>query len=571
MSQSITASTLLTWPAQRSWPWFVVGALAYLSFGFTEMMGSDLWWHIAAGREIVENGSPWLNDDWSYTESGSPWRNHEWLADLLFYGWVQLFGVASLVIWKWALIVASFCLLQQVLTRVSASPLAALLASVAGIAIAAPFLDIRPQLYTLLGIALLLHLALLRPARMRDLLLLFLVWVNLHGGFVFGLMLLSILLCPWRDLSMLTVRNALLQWTACALICLLNPDGLKIFWLPLVYALNADSPYRSLGEWRSPFEAGGIVSPLYGYSLVVAATLCLSWILPAVRRRVDFSPEIFAIALLSAAMSATSRRFIILWAMAFAVLLAPFVAPFVRQRLVQPLMLPAFFAIMIWAAMRVAPYSLYPPIAYHYLSAEYVYPHGLMDFAEVNGLQGNTFAFYNWGGYLHWRSDGELRVFIDGRANTVFDDATYLQYVSVLGARGNWIETIEGSGAQLFMWPRGRGGQRLMRGLLQTGRWRLLYQDVRGVLLAHQDFELPSPLRLPPDGVDSDLTAAFMASQKGDNIAALAAASRAHDRRPWGQATCSWLKRSLQANGQGREAQSVMDGCRARFPSKYLR
>ncbi|MFT4767452.1 MAG: hypothetical protein ACI8RN_000578 [Glaciecola sp.] len=571
MSQVINATTLLGWPAQRAWPWLVVGALVYLSFGFTEMMGSDLWWHIAAGREILENGGPWLTDDWSYTEPGSPWHNHEWLADLVFYGWVQFFGVPSLVIWKWSLIVASFCLLQQVLTRVSTSPLAGLVGSIAAVVIAAPFLDLRPQLYTLLGIALLLHLALLRPARLRDLLLLFLVWVNLHGGFVFGLMLLGILLCPWRDLSLYTVRNAVLKWAACAAICLLNPDGLKIFWLPLVYALNADSPYRSLGEWRSPFEAGGIVSPLYAYSLVVAATLCLSWVLPVVRRRVSFIPEVLAMCLLSAAMSATSRRFIILWAMAFAVLFAPFVAALLRQRLAQSLALPALLALMIWAGMRLAPYSLYPPIAYHYLTAEYVYPHGLMDFAKVNGLQGNTFAFYNWGGYLHWRSDGDLKVFIDGRANTLFDDETYLQYVAVLAGRGAWIETIESSGAKLFMWPRGRGGERLMRGLLQTGRWRLLYQDVRGVLLAHQDFVLPATLRLPDDSVNSDLTAAFVATRKGDNAEALAAASRAHDRRPWGQATCSWLKRSLQANGQVREADSVMDSCRARFASKYLR
>lgn len=571
MSPALSSSVVAAWPAQRSWPWLMAGALAYLSFGFTEMMGSDLWWHIAAGREIVENTSPWLRDDWSYTETGSAWRNHEWLADLLFYLWVRLFGVASLVIWKWSIIIASFCLLQQVLTRVSAQPLAALLASISGVAIAAPFLDMRPQLYTLLGIAVLLHLALQRPPRLRDLLLLFLLWVNLHGGFVFGLMLLGILLCPWRELSLQALRSALFKWSACVAICLLNPDGIRIFWLPLVYALNADSPYRSLGEWRPPFEAGGIMSPLYSYSLIFAASMALSWMLPTVRRRVPLSPETLAMCLLSAAMSATSRRFIILWAMAFALLLAPFAAALLRQRFLQKLMLPSLLGLIVWAAVRIAPYPLYPPIAYHYLTAEYVYPHGLMDFVEANNLQGNTFAFYNWGGYLHWRSDGDLKVFIDGRANTLFDDATYRQYVSVLGRRSSWVKVIESSGATLFMWPRGRGGERLMRGLMQTGRWRLLYQDVRGALLAHEDFRSPAKLRLPDDNVNTSLTAAYQALGEGDVSAALIAASRAHDQRPWGQATCTWLKRSLQANGQLREAESVMKRCRDRFPSKYLR
>ncbi|WP_008293600.1 hypothetical protein [Congregibacter litoralis] len=558
-------------PLQRSWPWLLAGALIYLSFGFTEMMGSDLWWHIAAGREVIQQGSPWLVDDWSFTEQGSAWHNHEWLADLLFYGWVRVFGVASLVIWKWSLIIATFCLFQQLLTRISGNALAALLACTAAVAIAAPFLDMRPQLYSLLGLAVLLELTLFRSPRLKALLPLFLVWVNLHGGFVFGLMVLAIVLFPWRECSLAALRRAAFTWSACALICLVNPDGLRIFCLPLVYALNADSPYRSLGEWRSPFEAGGITSAWYAYSLVIGAALSLTWLLPAVRRRVRFSPELVAIAVLSAAMSATSRRFIILWAMAFALLLAPFAGALLRQKLVQPLMLPALLALTIWGGLRVAPYSLSSGIAFHYLTAEYVFPHGLADFVEANDLQGKTFAFYNWGGYLHWRSDGALKVFIDGRANTLFDDATYLDYVTVLGARPGWIETVEDSGAELFMWPRGRNGVRLTRGLLQTGRWRLLYEDVRGVLLAREGFALPVTLRLPDDSVDTQLTAAYLASKKGDTVATLAAASRAHEQRPWGRATCTWLRRSLQANGQLREAESVMEACRAYFPSKYLR
>ncbi|WP_439101431.1 hypothetical protein [Congregibacter sp.] len=564
-------SQLRDWPSERSWPWLFAGALIYLSFGFTEMMGSDLWWHIAAGREVVQQGSPWLVDDWSYTELGSAWHNHEWLADLLFYGWVHLFGLASLVIWKWSLIIATFCLLQVLLTRLSGNALAALLACTAGVAIAAPFLDMRPQLYTLLGLAVLLQLTLHRTPRLIELLPLFLIWVNLHGGFVFGLMVLAIVLCPWRDFSLRALRSAVLTWCACALICFVNPDGARIFWLPLVYALNADSPYRSLGEWRSPFEAGGITSVWYSYSLVIAAALSMTWVLPAVRRWVLFSPELLVIAALSAAMSVTSRRFIILWAVAFALLLAPFAGALLRQKLLQPLMLPALLAFIIWGGLRVAPYSLNPTIAYHYLTAEYVYPHGLTDFVEVNRLQGKTFAFYNWGGYLHWRSDGALRVFIDGRANTLFNDETYLDYVTVLGARAGWIEKIESSGAELFMWPRGRNGVRLTRGLLQTGRWRLLYEDVRGALLAHENFDLPVTLRLPGDSVNTRLTAAYMAAKKGDKVAALAAASRAHDRRPWGRTTCSWLQRSLQANGQLREAEALLERCRAYFPSKYLR
>ncbi len=39
-SNSVQLHTLL---------WLLAGAIAYLSFGYTEMQGSDLWWPIAAG------------------------------------------------------------------------------------------------------------------------------------------------------------------------------------------------------------------------------------------------------------------------------------------------------------------------------------------------------------------------------------------------------------------------------------------------------------------------------------------------------------------------------------------
>ncbi|MFK7830134.1 MAG: hypothetical protein AB8B57_10175 [Congregibacter sp.] len=555
----------------KPWLWLGAGALVYLSFGFTEMMGSDLWWHLAAGREIVQTGTIWLVDDWSYTEYGSPWRNHEWLADLIFFAWAKLLGVPSLVYWKWLLIVSSFTVLQNALTRLSGCPAAALLACILGVVLAAPFLDMRPQLYSLLGVAILFKLSLLRRARLRELLPLFLVWVNLHGGFIFGLMLLAILEFPWRSLSLVTVRSAVLRVLACAAVCLLNPDGLRVFWLPLVYALDSASPYRSLAEWRSPFVDGGIRSSLYVYSLMIAAASSLLWVLPAVRRAVIFLPEAVALGLLTAAMSSTSRRFIILWAFAVALLMTPFIAALLRQRLLQlalPLVLLATFAT---AAIRLAPYSWRSEVAYHYLTAEYAYPHAVADFIELNDLQGKTFAYYNWGGFLHWRGDGALKVYLDGRANTLFDDQTYLDYVSVLAAQPGWLQRIENSGAEFFLWPRTRGGQRLIRGLLDTRRWRLLYQDARGVLLARKSLDLPARLKIPRGTAMTELALAYSAFKRADYPLASRAVEQAYAQRPWDYEVCVWRKRTLQALGRSEEAEASLQACADWFPSKYLR
>jgi hypothetical protein len=128
----------------------------FLSFGYTEMAGSDMWWHIAAGRELVQTGTLWMVDDWSFSAHGKDWLNHEWLADLIYYGWVSAWGVHSLVYWKWLVIAATFLVLLTVLARAGGSPLAALLCAGVAAANAAPFMDVRPHLYSLLGFTLLL-------------------------------------------------------------------------------------------------------------------------------------------------------------------------------------------------------------------------------------------------------------------------------------------------------------------------------------------------------------------------------------------------------------------------------
>lgn len=38
----------------------LAAGLLFLSYGYTEMAGSDMWWHIAAGRELLQTGSLWM-------------------------------------------------------------------------------------------------------------------------------------------------------------------------------------------------------------------------------------------------------------------------------------------------------------------------------------------------------------------------------------------------------------------------------------------------------------------------------------------------------------------------------
>jgi hypothetical protein len=549
----------------------LAGALLYLSFCYTEMAGSDMWWHLAAGRELLQTGTLWMVDDWSFSHHGEDWLNHEWLADIIYFAWVSGFGVHSIVYWKWLVVVATFCLLQVALYRETGNAIAAFLAAALAVAIAAPFIDVRPHLYTLLLYCLLVYLLLGREPRRMALAALFLLWVNLHGGFFFGLMALSMLIFPWRGVSLDRLRIALVTGLICVAACVLNPSGWKTFLYPLVYAFDSSSPYRGLGEWHSPFRDGGIRSPLF-FVFLWAPLLALLYALPRVRKLTGVPWEGLALTALTLAMAITSRRFIPLFAISLALLLAPLLAAFFQQVHKPFLRYGVAVVALAFALLRLAPYPLQAAPAFHYLTAEYGYPQDMLSFLEANGLSGNVYAYYNWGGYLHWRSDGALKVFIDGRADTVYDADTYYHYIAVLRGSPGWIEAVESSGADYMLWPfERRGGQLKLQQLLATGRWRALYQDSVSWVAARNTVSLPAEPVAPPPSPLRELTRAMVFYRGGNAQASLESVRRVRRDLPWQKTACQLEITLLRSSGDQSGAAGVLRECRGLFPTALLR
>jgi hypothetical protein len=469
--------------------WYLGGLLCFWSFGYTQMMGSDFFWHLASGRWMVEHRTFFnLTDPWSFTFGGKPWLEHEWLSDVIYYAWASLFGQRAIVYWKWVVVIATYTLFMHALRRSTQSSAAAFLAVLAALAVGAPFIDVRPHLYTLLGLAVTTELTIARPRPSAWLPLVFLVWANLHGGFFFGLMALAALLSPWVLGGPRPERlRALAIWGLAAVACLLTPNGASGWLYPIKYAFDSTSPFRTLGEWHPPFQPGGIRAPLYPHALVLLGVTTL--LVLAVRKlRNDLRVSIAGLGLsaLTLAMSLRSRRFIPIFGMSEALIVAPTLAFFLglwpaatrgtaRWR---PYLAPAL-------ALGLGLYWMSPlPLgtaAYRSLVDLRAFPVELMDYIQDHQVSGKVFAYYNWGGYIHLKTDGRLQVYIDGRADTLYDAETYNRYVQVLSMRPGWMDVVEKSGAELVLWPKREGG--VLRELVRTGRWRVLAEDPVGQLL----------------------------------------------------------------------------------------
>lgn len=570
--------------------WYLAAALAAWSCGFAVLRASDLWWHLAAGRWIVARRALSATDPWGF-EPGRPWLNHEWLADVLYALWAHLFGLPSLAIWKWGVLVAAFVLLFHLLLR-RASPdrpvIAYAAVLLAGLT-AAPFLDIRPHLYSLLGFVLVLALTLLPERPSWALPPVFLVWANLHGGFFFGLMALAVALAVWAAFAGgPSAGEPGRRWTlaaglgaACVLAALLNPYGIEVFLQPLRYALGQSSYVALLNEWLPPFVPGGIRSPWFPVAVAafLAAAACL-FFSGALRRDPVAGWTGLLLGALTLAMALKSRRFIPLFSTAETLpvalaLSAVFAGKAGRAGRLRAAGQPprwrsaALLAVaLLIGAVRLAPYPLRPG-AFHSLADADTFPADSCNFLNANQAAGKVFADYNWGGYLELCTGGRVDLFIDGRADTVFDEETFRRYLQIRDQEPGWRQMLRATGAQYVLWPKERPGS-LVATLETSGEWRRVHEGFVGVLLARR--ELAAGLTRPaPDSAWRALARGGEAMRAGRMAEAERSLSQALERMPDLAVACGNLAVVQAVRGDASAARRTVRRCQRIFPDPALR
>jgi tetratricopeptide (TPR) repeat protein len=496
----------------------VGGAAAWFQPAVT---GGDLWWHLASGRAMWAQLSICRADPFSFTFQGRGWINHEWLWDVVSWAVYRVHPQA--VAWlQLGVIAATFSLTYVVSRRASASRLAAgaMLWLVA--ACAHWYLDIRPHVLTLLMVNVFL-LTRERPWAPWLWPPLVVAWVNLHGGFIFGVGAIGLHVLVRTLEARLGRRRAEglgREWLGVAL-CLAatmaNPYGYHIFEGPLAY-LDTASPYRGLAEWRGP---GFSLDPrgFAGRFWLVALAAALG--APSALRRDRY---LLALTAVTFAMALGARRFIPLFAITAAPLGAMAIA-WARQRLVglvRPLGRPeaglacaaaaGLAAAVLWLDVR-----LYPRLLDRWTNAGF-FPQAALRYVQAMGAPLRVLNSYNWGGYIMLHAP-QMQVFIDGRANTLYDDGIYLDYLAFLSGGPGIHQGVSRYGADAALLPTGgRFARALGSG---PGAWTVVYaDDVAAVLLPPGSpllaGELPGTEAVPSDLPDFHVSLGRAAFDRGD-------------------------------------------------------
>jgi len=241
---------------------------------------ADIGWHIRTGEQILSTRSIPRVDPFSSTMQGQPWFAWEWLYDFVLGILYRLCGLNG-VVWLCALLVAGVfaLLLSQLLRRGTGLTLAIILMLLAEAA-STIHLFARPHivswLFSLLWFVTLekweqwnrpeqgrlpRSIAWFFPASM-------LLWVNLHGGWLFGMLLLGIYTFaafveslsaadPFAAIrTSQRARAMAMTFLASAAATLANPFGWRLHAHIYRY-LNDRYLMNRIDEFRSPNFHGG--------------------------------------------------------------------------------------------------------------------------------------------------------------------------------------------------------------------------------------------------------------------------------------------------------------------------
>ena len=123
--------------------------------GLSPSADGDIWWHLAAGREMVARGGLLFTDPFSVSAAGRPWVDVHWLFQLAVFGLHRAFGLAGLVWAKCALLGLGAWLLYLAVAQQRGSWARGVLltALVGGLLAARALLLVRPVIGTLVLLA----------------------------------------------------------------------------------------------------------------------------------------------------------------------------------------------------------------------------------------------------------------------------------------------------------------------------------------------------------------------------------------------------------------------------------
>lgn len=385
----------------------IAGAFFYFWWRGSMFLDPDFGWHLMMGKFILTHGIP-ATDPFSYTMTSYPFVDHEWLTNMLFAQAMDTIGYTVLA-GIFALFAVTAFSLQMLRIPGNAKRFALPFLFLAFFVVSG-FIGIRPQIITWLFFSLTLivvrDFALFEKYRWF-LPFLFILWVNLHGGFAVGIVALLIAAAYWwykKPSKRLGIASVFVASIAATFVI---PYGWRGWWE--VWMQMTDGNLRwTIMEWTPTV----FVPSMQVWFFIVFSVMFVGRYF----RKFSLLDLLLYGGLLAAALS--SIRHAPLWLL-LALPMTIQAVVFFYQDIAKikyaierfAIMAKVFFAIICLLILFDIPNILQ---TFGVMGKQGAYPDKAVFYVKSHLPEGQVFSIYDWGGYLIWKLP-EKKVYIDGR------------------------------------------------------------------------------------------------------------------------------------------------------------
>ncbi len=468
-------------------------------------MDPDFWWHLRNGNTMLRTGHLIHINPYAFMAAGHHWVLQEWLSEVWMAAAAAGAGRLGIVVGYWLITLGMYLVIWARATQIR--PVSGITVAV-GLFLAAitayPILGPRSQMetYFLIGVTMLVVERQLRHGGLVAWVLppVFLIWTNLHAGFIMGLILLAaVLAAEWvmAALGRRPKRRNLVQlsWAAvcCVAASLINPNGSVIVIYPFQTQFS-NAQQSLIQEWHSPDFHVLVLLPL------LLMIILLAWLIPKYGGLPLRDVVVLGLCLLVTLQSV--RNLVILVVVGTPILITLLeqlrmqLASRLRLRLRPRQPLPVIAAeVVMLAALAVvlgvqvgtmATPSLdsptyvdaFPVCASHWLDSG---PSGLLVFNQ-----------YGDGGFLAY-SVPKDKVFVFGDA-ALMGSRVLRDYAAIIDLSPSWLRRLDSSPSQLVLFERGTA---FPDALQREPGWTLVYRDRR--VEGFERTSLLGTIKLPPN------------------------------------------------------------------------
>jgi hypothetical protein len=458
------------------------------------MLDPDTWWHIAVGQRIVDTHLWPTSDPYSFTAPGMHWIAYEWLGEVamaLASHMGGLLGIAGLQI----VLVAIVTVLMYFYAHVRCGNWkAACVATGIVLPVASVIFTLRPQIFGYIFLLVtLICLERFRQGRSRALWILpplFLIWVNTHGTFVFGLAAIAVYFAsglvsfqlgnlvaePWtgRQRKQLLIISLL-----CCLATLITPYGAEIAAYPVRMATTQPFNIANISEWQ-PLTFGLAIGKYF-------LTLMLLIFLAHVFFPVKYKLHELVIFLFAVYAACVHIRFMLIFLMVLVPIVATFLARWIpaydQSTDKYALNLVIIALLLVWVA------KLLPARTEVANSIAKDYPVAAIQYLRLHPQPTGMFNDYSYGGYLIWQLGPQHKVFIDGRADLYEYSGVFQDYAHIANLDSNALSLLGKYNIQSCLIKRKTGLATL---LAASSDWKQAYADDQSAIFVRSHAPAPA-------------------------------------------------------------------------------